>query len=179
MSDAARRWRDDLDSWAIPPEILAAAPESPWACPPGLFGRAAEDAVAAGGARTEDVSRLQLALGRARWAAGDSDGALAAYDKAIRWLADPQTGEGVRAVAAAAEARMLGGRYGESRRPNDAQSAELRFLIERHREYTGSALAAALLADWEATIRSFWWVAPVDEVTRVERAHEGMLGASA
>src|SRR5205807_7561775 len=52
----------------------------------------------------------------ARWAAGDSDGALAAYDKAIRWLADPQTGEGVRAVAAAAEARMLGGRYGESRR---------------------------------------------------------------
>src|SRR5207253_2146242 len=42
--------------------------------------------------------------------------ALAAYDKAIRWLADPQTGEGVRAVAAAAEARMLGGRYGESRR---------------------------------------------------------------
>jgi glutamate synthase domain-containing protein 3 len=67
----------------------------------------------------------------------------------------------------------------ESRRPNDAQAAELRFLVERHREYTGSALAAALLADWEATVRSFWWVAPVDEVTRVERAHEGMLGASA
>jgi len=77
----------------------------------------------------------------------------------------------------------LGGRLNsqlvESRRPNDAQSAELRFLVERHREYTGSALAGALLADWEATIRSFWWVAPVDEVTRVERAHEGMLGASA
>jgi SAM-dependent methyltransferase len=54
MSDAARRWRADLDSWAIPPEILAAAPETPWACPPGLFGRAAADAVAAGGARTED-----------------------------------------------------------------------------------------------------------------------------
>jgi len=67
----------------------------------------------------------------------------------------------------------------ESRRPNDAQSAELRFLVERHREYTGSVLAAALLADWEATIRAFWWVAPVDEVARIERAHEGMLGASA
>jgi glutamate synthase domain-containing protein 3 len=78
---------------------------------------------------------------------------------------------------------LLGGRLNrqlvESRRPNDAQSAELRFLIERHREYTGSVLAAALLADWDATIRSFWWVAPIDEVTRVERAHEGMLGASA
>jgi glutamate synthase (ferredoxin) len=67
----------------------------------------------------------------------------------------------------------------ESRRPNDAQAAELRFLVERHREYTGSVLAAALLADWDATIRSFWWVAPVDEVARIERAHEGMLGASA
>jgi glutamate synthase domain-containing protein 3 len=67
----------------------------------------------------------------------------------------------------------------ESRRPNDAQSAELRFLVERHREETGSPLAAAVLADWDATIRAFWWVAPVDEVARIERAHEGMLGASA
>jgi hypothetical protein len=40
-------------------------------------------------------------------------------------------------------------------------------------------LAAALLADWDATIRSFWWVAPIDEVARIERSHEGMLGASA
>ncbi|HUP70550.1 MAG TPA: glutamate synthase large subunit [Acidimicrobiales bacterium] len=67
----------------------------------------------------------------------------------------------------------------ESRRPNEAQSGELRFLVERHREHTGSVLAAALLADWDATIRYFWWVAPVDEVARIERAHEGMLGASA
>jgi glutamate synthase domain-containing protein 2/glutamate synthase domain-containing protein 1/glutamate synthase domain-containing protein 3 len=78
---------------------------------------------------------------------------------------------------------LLGGRLNsqlvESRRPNDAQSAELQFLVERHREYTGSVLAAALLADWDATIRYFWWVAPVDEVARIERAHEGMLGASA
>src|SRR5205085_12369364 len=78
---------------------------------------------------------------------------------------------------------LLGGRLNsqlvESRRPDDAQSAELRFLVERHREYTGSVLAAALLADWDATVRYFWWVAPVDEVARIERAHEGMLGASA
>ncbi|MDQ1514663.1 MAG: hypothetical protein QOE80_493, partial [Actinomycetota bacterium] len=77
----------------------------------------------------------------------------------------------------------LGGRLNsqlvESRRPNAAQSAELCFLVERHREETGSVLAAALLADWDATIRYFWWVAPVDEVARIERAHEGMLGASA
>ena len=43
--ESARRWREDLDSWAIPPAILAAAPESPWGCPPGLFARAAEEAV--------------------------------------------------------------------------------------------------------------------------------------
>ena len=43
--DAARRWREYLDSWAIPAEILDAAPESPWGCPPGLFARAAQEAV--------------------------------------------------------------------------------------------------------------------------------------
>src|SRR5581483_7990368 len=62
----------------------------------------------------DDAARLQLGLGRARWAAGDSEGALAAYDEAIRQLPDRETAEGVRAVAAAAEARMLAGRYGES-----------------------------------------------------------------
>jgi glutamate synthase (ferredoxin) len=67
----------------------------------------------------------------------------------------------------------------QSTRAHQAQEAELRFLVERHREYTGSPLAAALLADWDATLRYFWWVAPVDEVARIERAHEGMLGASA
>jgi SAM-dependent methyltransferase len=31
------RWREQLEDWAIPEEILAAAPESPWGCPVGLF----------------------------------------------------------------------------------------------------------------------------------------------
>jgi hypothetical protein len=47
--DSARRWREDLDSWAIPAEVLAAAPETPWACPPALFSKSAEEAVAARG----------------------------------------------------------------------------------------------------------------------------------
>jgi SAM-dependent methyltransferase len=34
---ALARWRDQLDGWAVPAEILAAAPESPWAFPVGLF----------------------------------------------------------------------------------------------------------------------------------------------
>ena len=47
--NAARRWREDLDSWAIPPEIIEAAPEPPWGCPPGLFARSAEEALRTGG----------------------------------------------------------------------------------------------------------------------------------
>jgi SAM-dependent methyltransferase len=45
---AARRWAEELAAWAIPPEILERAPESPWGCPPALFAHAAEEAVAAG-----------------------------------------------------------------------------------------------------------------------------------
>ncbi len=41
---AAERWREDLESWAIPPEILAQAPESPWSFPVELFASRAETA---------------------------------------------------------------------------------------------------------------------------------------
>jgi SAM-dependent methyltransferase len=34
---AVERWREHLKRWAIPPEILAAAPESPWGFPAELF----------------------------------------------------------------------------------------------------------------------------------------------
>jgi SAM-dependent methyltransferase len=36
-SSGARRWADALASWAIPDDILASAPEDPWALPVGLF----------------------------------------------------------------------------------------------------------------------------------------------
>jgi glutamate synthase (ferredoxin) len=61
---------------------------------------------------------------------------------------------------------------------DDEQAEELRFLVEVHREYTGSARATALLDDWEETLRSFWRVAPVSEVARIERANEGVLGTA-
>ncbi|HEX4941562.1 MAG TPA: methyltransferase domain-containing protein [Actinomycetota bacterium] len=34
---AVQRWREQLERWAIPPEILASAPESPWGFPTELF----------------------------------------------------------------------------------------------------------------------------------------------
>ncbi|SDX55049.1 hypothetical protein SAMN05661080_00431 [Modestobacter sp. DSM 44400] len=35
---AATHWADDLAAWAIDPQLLAAAPESPYGFPAGLFG---------------------------------------------------------------------------------------------------------------------------------------------
>jgi glutamate synthase (ferredoxin) len=60
---------------------------------------------------------------------------------------------------------------------DEAHAAELRFLVERHRELTGSSHAGGMLADWDGALRCFWRVAPVDEVARIERANEGVLGA--
>ncbi len=54
--------------------------------------------------------------------------------------------------------------------------ARLRTLIERHRHYTGSAVAAELLADWEATRKRFVKVMPVDyrrALTEMAAAAEG------
>ena len=48
MDDPLARWRAQLEAWAIPEEILAAAPESPWSFPVGLFRKRAERAGAGG-----------------------------------------------------------------------------------------------------------------------------------
>ena len=40
--NALDRWRRELAGWAIPDEILATAPESPWGFPPELFRSRAE-----------------------------------------------------------------------------------------------------------------------------------------
>jgi SAM-dependent methyltransferase len=42
VADPIQTWRDQLQAWAIPEEILAAAPEPPWALPPQLFARRAD-----------------------------------------------------------------------------------------------------------------------------------------
>jgi len=41
-ADLLDQWRLDLESWAIPPEILAATPESPWVLPRQVFARRAQ-----------------------------------------------------------------------------------------------------------------------------------------
>jgi SAM-dependent methyltransferase len=54
---ALERWREQLGGWAIPSEILAAAPESPWGYPVGLFRSRARRA----GSRPATPSNLEAA----------------------------------------------------------------------------------------------------------------------
>ncbi|MGH8990595.1 MAG: class I SAM-dependent methyltransferase [Acidimicrobiia bacterium] len=62
MTAPARRWAEALAQWAIPPEILDHAPETPWGCPTGLFVRSAEEAVAPDAARSPTARRALEAL---------------------------------------------------------------------------------------------------------------------
>ena len=57
QAGALQRWREQLDGWAIPSEILAAAPESPWGYPVGLFRSRARRA----GSRPATPSNLEAA----------------------------------------------------------------------------------------------------------------------
>jgi glutamate synthase domain-containing protein 2/glutamate synthase domain-containing protein 1/glutamate synthase domain-containing protein 3 len=58
-------------------------------------------------------------------------------------------------------------------RPDDIELVFLRELVVAHHELTGSAVAAAILDDWERAVAAFWRVAPRAEVAAIERAHEG------
>ena len=66
----------------------------------------------------------------------------------------------------------------EADRPFADHIVELRFLVERHLELTGSPRAAELLAAWEATIANIWHVVPKDRAKAIE-AQQSRVGASA
>ncbi|MDQ3331534.1 MAG: hypothetical protein M3552_12915, partial [Planctomycetota bacterium] len=44
----------------------------------------------------------------------------------------------------------------------DEDEAELRDLIESHRRYTGSAVAASILDEWDDAVKRFVKVMPID-----------------
>jgi glutamate synthase domain-containing protein 3 len=67
----------------------------------------------------------------------------------------------------------------EASRPDAEHLVELRWLVERHHELTGSPQAAALLDDWMATARNVWHVLPIDRSRRIEAAHAGRVAATA
>ena len=73
----------------------------------------------------------------------------------------------------------LNGAMVQAARPDAEAVEELRWLIERHQELTGSPRAADLLRDWQATLEQMWIVAPVDRIRRMEAQREGRVSASA
>ena len=66
----------------------------------------------------------------------------------------------------------------EADRPFADHVLELRFLVERHLELTGSPRAAELLSRWDATVASIWHVVPKDRAKTIE-AQQSRVSASA
>jgi glutamate synthase domain-containing protein 2/glutamate synthase domain-containing protein 1/glutamate synthase domain-containing protein 3 len=58
-------------------------------------------------------------------------------------------------------------------RPDDVELAAVRELVERHRRYTGSDRAEALLGRWVENAPHWWRVAPKAEVAALQSAYEG------
>ena len=56
LAGLLRRWDDDLAAWAIPEDILASVPDSPWVLPGQVFARRADQLAAEpGGASFEQA----------------------------------------------------------------------------------------------------------------------------
>jgi glutamate synthase domain-containing protein 2/glutamate synthase domain-containing protein 1/glutamate synthase domain-containing protein 3 len=66
----------------------------------------------------------------------------------------------------------------EAERPDAESLTELRWLIERHQELTGSGRAGELLKDWEAATEHFWHVLPIDRVRRIEQQSAGRVASA-
>jgi glutamate synthase domain-containing protein 2/glutamate synthase domain-containing protein 1/glutamate synthase domain-containing protein 3 len=67
----------------------------------------------------------------------------------------------------------------EAERPDTESLEELRWLVERHHELTGSLRAAELLKDWDTAVDHFWHVLPLDRVRRIEQGGASRVASSA
>jgi glutamate synthase (ferredoxin) len=67
----------------------------------------------------------------------------------------------------------------EAIRPDPEDLQELRWLVEQHRDLTGSARAERLLADWAGAAGGFWHVVPLDRSARLAARNAGRVAASA
>jgi glutamate synthase domain-containing protein 3 len=55
---------------------------------------------------------------------------------------------------------MLADTAPSARRPSDGDLAQIRLLVEGHRDHTGSPVAESVLADWGRQQGSFWVISP-------------------
>ena len=102
---AAARWADELAAWAIPPEILAAAPESPWGFPPALFQAAGPEAVPDTPSRRRALEALPDGGTVLDVGSGGGAASLALVPPAGRIVAVDESPDMLAALAAAAAER--------------------------------------------------------------------------
>lgn len=102
---AARAWARALESWAIPPEILDAAPADPWAHPVRRFAARADDAVARRDGVSYDLARDALRAARSR--RGSASLLDVGAGSGAAGLPLVAAGEAGRLVAVDSSARML------------------------------------------------------------------------
>ncbi len=109
---AAEQWRDDLATWAIPSEILSAAPEDPWIHPVEMFTVTGEVPDSPSHARARDAlpeggSVLDVGCGggRASLALVPRAGLVTGIDTSERMLAQYTVAADARGVA---HAEILG-----------------------------------------------------------------------
>ena len=102
---AAARWADELAAWAIPPEILATAPESPWGFPPALFQAAEPEAVPHTPSRRRAFEALPEGGTVLDVGSGGGAASLALVPPAAAIVAVDESPDMLAALAAAAEER--------------------------------------------------------------------------
>jgi SAM-dependent methyltransferase len=119
---ALARWREQLEGWAIPAEILAAAPESPWGFPVGLFRSRAHRAGSRPGTPSNLEAARQLPPGGSVLDVGAGGGAasLPLAGEAGRLVAVDESPEMVASFLAAAEAAGVPAEGVEGRWPEVA-----------------------------------------------------------
>lgn len=97
---AAKQWADLLAAWAIPQEILNAAPESPWGFPPALF--AVTDSAADTPSRRRALEELPPGGAVLDVGAGGGAGSIPLVPPAARLVAVDESREMLEAFAARA-----------------------------------------------------------------------------
>lgn len=136
MGDAARRWAEELAAWAIPQEIIDAAPESPWGFPPALFGRAAAERAAerSGASPSRERAAERLPEGGSVLDVGSGGGAasLALAPPAGMLVAVDQSAELLASFAGAAARRGVAHQEVESTWPDAAPEVDAADVVVCH-----------------------------------------------
>lgn len=147
MTSAAERWADELASWAIPAEILEAAPESPWGYPPALFRAAGPEAVADTPSRRRALEALPRGGTVLDVGAGGGAASLALVPPAARVVAVDESDAMLATFADAADERGVAHTEVQGRWPDVAADVPVADVVVCHHVFYNVAdLAGFALA---------------------------------